>query len=90
MRSGQRNQREKNPVWGGYQILLQEGKYPVEQKQDNQKNAPIAEIYWGLTLAIYLAISFLTNAWEKTWIVWPVAGVAYGVVMAVARVLRKK
>ena len=77
-------------VWGSYQILLQEGDYTVEQKQDNQKNAPIAEIYWGLTLAVYLAVSFLTNAWEKTWIVWPVAGVAYGVVMAVARVLRKR
>ncbi len=77
-------------VWGGYQILLQEGEYTVEQKLDNQKNAPIAEIYWGLTVAFYLAISFLTNAWEKTWIVWPVAGVAYGAVMAVARVLRKR
>lgn len=77
-------------VWGGYQILLQEGDYTVERKQDNQENAPIAEIYWGLSTAIYLAVSFLTNAWGKTWIVWPVAGVTYGVVLAVARVLRKK
>ena len=77
-------------VWGGYQILLQEGDYTVEQKRDNQNNAPIAEIYWGLTVAIYLAISFLTDAWDKTWILWPVAGVAYGVVMAMAKVLRKK
>ena len=77
-------------VWGGYQILLQEGDYTVEQKQDNQHNAPITEIYWGLAVAIYLAVSFLTNAWDKTWILWPVAGVTYGVVMAVARVLRKK
>ena len=77
-------------VWGGYQALLQEGDYTVERKQDEQKNALVAEIYWGLAVAIYLAVSFLTNAWEKTWIVWPVAGVGYGVVIAVARVLRKK
>ena len=77
-------------VWGGYQILLQEGDYTVEGKQDNQNNAPIAEIYWGLAVAIYLAVSFLTSAWEKTWIIWPIAGVTYGVVMAVASVLRKK
>ena len=77
-------------IWGGFSILLQEGDYAVERKQEDQKNAPIAEIYWGLAVAIYLAVSFLTNAWEKTWIVWPVAGVTYGVVMAVARVLRRK
>ena len=77
-------------VWGGYQILLQEGDYTVKGKQDKQKNAPVSEIYWGLALAIYLAVSFLTNAWERTWIVWPVAGVTYGVVMTVASVLRKK
>ena len=77
-------------VWGGYQILLQEGDYSAEQKQLNQKCAPIAEIYWGLATAIYLAVSFLTDAWAKTWIVWPIAGVTYGVVIAVAKVLRKK
>ena len=50
---------------------------------------PVAAIYWGSATAIYLAISFITNAWDKTWIVWPVAGVAYGVVLAVMRVLKK-
>ena len=76
-------------VWGGYQMLLQEGDYTVERKLDNKKNAPIEEIYWGLVVAIYLAVSFLTNAWYRTWIVWPIAGVAYGVVIAIARAVRQ-
>ena len=76
-------------VWGSYQILLQEGDYTVEHKQENKKNEHIAQIYWGLAVAIYLAISFLTNAWDRTWIVWPVAGVTYGVVIAVVRAMRK-
>ncbi|MBR4331520.1 MAG: hypothetical protein IKP72_02475 [Clostridia bacterium] len=28
-------------------------------------------------------------AWDKSWIVWPVAGVAYGVVLAIVRMLKK-
>ena len=77
-------------IWGGYQILLQEGEYTVENKTENQKNEHVAAIYWGSVVALYLAVSFLTNLWQKTWIVWPVAGVAYGVVLAVVRVMRKK
>ena len=76
-------------VWGGYQILLQEGDYTVECKRENRKNEHIASIYWGSAVAVFLAVSFLTNAWDRTWIVWPIAGVSYGVVTAVARVLRK-
>ncbi len=77
-------------VWGGYQMLLQEDDYSVESKKESGKNEPIAAIYWGLAVALYLAASFLTNAWSRTWIVWPVAGVLYGVVIAVAHAVRKK
>ena len=76
-------------IWDGYQILLQEGDYTVERKLENSKNEYIAKIYWGLAVAIYLAVSFWTGAWDRTWIVWPVAGVTYGVVIAIARALRK-
>ena len=76
-------------VWGGYQVLLQEGDYTAEHKLENKKNEHVAEIYWGLAVAIYLAVSFITGAWYKTWIIWPIAGVTYGVVTAVARALRK-
>lgn len=77
-------------VWEGFQILLQEGDYTPVQKQEDSKNEHIAEIYWGLALAIYLALSFLTNDWGRTWIVWPIAGVTYGVVIAVVKAFRKQ
>ena len=39
--------------------------------------------------AIYLAYSFITQRWDFTWIVWPVAGVlfvaVYGILQAVVR-----
>ncbi len=77
-------------VWGGYQMLLQEGEYTVQKKIENGKNEHIAPIYWGLVVAIYLAVSFMTNRWERTWIVWPVAGVAYGVLIAAMSVFRRR
>ena len=76
-------------IWGGFQMLLQEGSYTPEEKAESKRLEPVAAIYWGSATAIYLAISFITNAWDKTWIVWPVAGAAYGVVLAVMRVLKK-
>ncbi len=32
-------------------------------------------VYWLIATAIYLAWSFTTNDWDRTWIIWPVVGV---------------
>ena len=73
----------------GYGILLQDGEYSPARKAENRRNEPIAAVYWALALAIYLAWSFITMQWQTTWIVWPIAGVLYGVVEAVLRLSRK-
>lgn len=57
--------------WGGYQTLLEEGDYSREEKALGDKLG----VYWCVITAVYLAVSFLTNRWELTWVVWPVAGV---------------
>lgn len=76
-------------VWGSFQLLLEEGDYTREQKQENRRNSAISSIYWGVITAIYLGYSFLTGNWHSSWIIWPVAGVSYGVLVSVLRVLRK-
>ena len=73
----------------GYNILLQDGDYTPARKAENRRNEPIAAIYWAAALTIYLAWSFITMQWQTTWIVWPIAGVLYGVVEAVLRLTRK-
>ena len=73
----------------GYGILLQDGEYSPVRKAENRRNEPISAVYWALALAIYLAWSFITMQWQTTWIVWPIAGVLYGVVEAVLRLTRK-
>ena len=60
------------------------------QKADSGRRELVAGVFWGLAVALYLALSFITNAWDRTWIIWPVAGVTYGVVAAITSALRKK
>lgn len=76
-------------IWSSYQKLLQEGDYTPERKQMEKKNAPIASIYWCLVTAGYLGVSFYFNNWERSWIVWPVAGVLFAAIMGVYHLVSK-
>jgi len=77
-------------IWGGFQVLLEEGDYSREHKLENKKEEHLSAIYWCTVIAIYLGYSFITNNWSRSWIVWPIAGVFYGAVSAVARALRSR
>ena len=77
-------------IWGGMQMLLEDGSYTRAQKAENKRNDPIAGIYWGLVTAGYLAYSFITGRWDRSWIVWPVAGVLYGALVTILHAVRSK
>lgn len=77
-------------IHGSFQILLEEGSYSRESKEESQKYGYIGGIYWCAVTAAYLLWSFLGNNWNQSWIIWPVAGVAYGAVYGIARALRKQ
>lgn len=64
-------------VQGSYDKLLQEGDYTVEKKEMNKRISFFVTAYWCITTAIYLGISFYYNAWGRSWIIWPVAGVLF-------------
>ncbi len=70
-------------VWGGYQKLLEEGEY--SRKTKRAKKGIISGIYWMVVTAGYLAYSFITNDWQHSWIVWPVAGVLYAAVVEIEK-----
>jgi len=67
--------------------LLQEGDYTTEKKEaySNPKVEGISTAFWLLVTAGYLATSFITGAWNLTWIFWPVAGVLFAAVMAIVK-----
>ena len=72
-----------------YDHLLEEGDYTRDKKTEAKKNDNLSTAYWCCILAIYLLWSFLSEDWQITWIVWPVAGVLFGGVCAVANMIRK-
>ncbi|WP_368251933.1 helix-turn-helix domain-containing protein [Enterococcus sp. 2201sp1_2201st1_B8_2201SCRN_220225] len=76
--------------WESMLKLLQEGEYSKERKLESHRNNTIAAIYWPVMLALYLGYSFLTNNWHISWVIWPVAGILYGAVIAMASLFRKK
>jgi len=64
-------------IWDAYNVLLEEGDYTRKNKKANVRIERFSGVYWCVITAGYLAVSFITNAWHITWIVWPVAGVLY-------------
>ncbi len=70
-----------------YNKLLQEGDYTKEKKSLSKKTEVLSGVYWGLITAIFLFISFYTNRWNRTWIIWPVAGVSYAVILGIAQLI---
>lgn len=77
-------------VYGAYQKLLQEGDYTKEKKANNNSTESFSQIYWCLIVAIYLGWSFITGAWGRTWILWPVAAVIYTAIKVVLIGVMKK
>lgn len=76
-------------ITGSYQILLEEEDYSVKNKQSSGRRKQVSKIYWRSVTAIYLAVSFLTNRWDVTWIIWVCAGVLCGAVSAIMSLSRR-
>lgn len=70
------------------ETLLQEGEYSVKQKEKAYSNV-VAGIYWPIVVAAFLAYSFLTNDWDRSWVIWPVAGVLFVAILAICKTLVK-
>lgn len=73
--------------WESMQKLLKEGDYAPERRRKARIKETVGTAYWLIATAIFLCWSFLTDAWETTWIVWPIAGILYAVVGCVCRLL---
>ena len=70
--------------------LLEEEDYTRQKKHENKKMSGPVTVYWLIATAIYLAWSFTTNDWDRTWIIWPVVGVLFPAFYAIVSGIRKK
>ena len=50
-----------------------------EQDDDDPFTNLVAGIYWPAAVIIYLLWSFIFDAWGISWIIWPVAAIAFGI-----------
>lgn len=70
-------------------VLRQEGDFSSAGKKGNKIAGIVGGIYWPLITAIYLGWSFVTMNWGFTWIIWPVAGVMFGVITSICKVINE-
>lgn len=59
-----------------------------EQKEENltpqqELRKSIGSLIWGLGLAVYFVISFLTGAWYITWLIFPITSAVRGLANAI-------
>ena len=72
-----------------YDTVLQEGNYAKNKKRVQAKIGALSAAYWCLTTAIYLGWSTWRQDWEESRIIWMVAGVLYGGVYGIVRMILK-
>ena len=75
---------QANIVRSSYYHLLQ----PKKKIVYPEKITLLLQAYWLIIICIYLGYSFMTSDWGKSWIVWPLAALTYGVIEAVLKALR--
>ena len=75
------------------QKLLEEEDYNRENKAKKPVAGTISLIYWLAVTAIYLFVTFwpgIEVSHKYSWIIWAVAGMLFGAVMGVVKLLGKK
>ena len=73
-----------------YDKLLNEGDYTRQHKAGNTLAEKISGPYWMLVVTIYLTWSFVKAAWGISWIVFPIAGVLFGLISVVSASFSKQ
>lgn len=68
-------------------ILAGEGDYTPARRESNKLLDAIAGIYWLTVVAIFFVWGFVFHGWERSWIVWPIAGVLFGIIAIVTELV---
>lgn len=70
------------------------GRMPTlaEQREEAQSSliGMIAAIYWPAVTLVFLAWGFIGNAWGQAWIIFPLAGVGFAVIVGITSLMRSR
>ena len=73
--------------WRSTQRILKEGNFKPKSKA-RKLIGKIAYVYWLLVTLAYVIWGFI-GGWESNWIIWPIAGVAFGMIMSMCNLFVK-
>ena len=62
---------------------------PRGGKTVNKKLEAVSGAYWAVVTAVYLGYSFYTFEWHRSWVIWPVAAVAFCVMESLFAIFNK-
>lgn len=78
------------PILGAVNRLLnvlvsknEAGEYAFAAPSNRQLHKSIKSMIWAIGLAVYFIVSFATNAWYITWVIFPLIGAVQGLVRAI-------
>ena len=72
------------------QKLLKEGEFTEKEKKRAGLKEAVGFCYWGILTAIFLTVSFLTNRWNLSWIIFAIGGVLFPIVMYICNLIADK
>lgn len=61
----------------GYMQLLKQEEFEPENRKKAELEERVGGIYWPVVVAIYLAWSFIGDAWARSWLIFPIAGLIF-------------
>lgn len=71
-----------NHIQKSFVKLQQKKDDQLTQKQFKQRYRALFSIYWLVLVCLYLAINFSLEIWDKTWVIWPVGGIAFAILLS--------
>ena len=77
-------------VISGFDRLLESGSFTREKKSQSSSGLTVVGIYWIVLVAAFLTVSFLTERWDRTWLIFAVGGVLTPVAAAVQDAIGNK
>ena len=72
------------------QKLLREGEYTEKEKKRTGVKEVVGFCYWGILTAAFLTVSFLTNKWDISWLIFAVGGILFPAVMSICNLIADK
>ena len=77
-------------VSDSYKILLKEKEFSKENKKGDKIVGAVAGTYWLVVTAIFLYLGFVSNQWNRNWIIWPIAGLIFASIMTILHAVVRK